>query len=108
MMDTKTFANAIGRKNMADALGVLPTAISNAVVKGAFPPSWLVVCQKLALVEGVNCPPALFNQRGFHNQSFDAPSSEGAALEGSLPDTDDGHDHEAGQPVLLVKIEGTT
>lgn len=67
MITTLQFAEAVGRRKMAAALKVLPTAISNAVGRETFPPSWLVTCQALADEVGVDCPPELFAQRPFHN-----------------------------------------
>lgn len=60
---TLTFADAVGRKKIADAVGVGLTAVSNGVVRNAFPASWFYACQKLAQSAGVECPPALFQQR---------------------------------------------
>lgn len=58
------FADAIGRKAIADAVGVGVTAVSNAVVREAFPSSWFLACQKLASLKKVPFPAALFQQRG--------------------------------------------
>lgn len=63
MITTLTFANAVGRKSMADALGVKPTAVSNAVVRGTFPASWFLVLQALAREKKAECPPELFGMR---------------------------------------------
>lgn len=64
MMNTETLATALGRKNIAAALNVLPTAVSNAVVRGSFPPSWFIACKRLADEIGVECPPELFKMMG--------------------------------------------
>lgn len=53
-------ADALGRKEMAEALDVGASAVSNHVVMGVFPPSWYLVCNSLAAVKGVNCPLGLF------------------------------------------------
>lgn len=58
------FADAIGRSKIAKAVGVRPTAVSNCVVKGRFSSSWFEACRKLALSEGLECPPDLFGQKG--------------------------------------------
>lgn len=63
MVTTASLADAIGRKTMADALGVLPTAVSNGVVRGAFPASWFLVVKALADARGIECPPDLFGMR---------------------------------------------
>lgn len=64
MMNAETLANALGRKKIADRLGVLPTAVSNAVVRKAFPPSWFIACKEMADEAGVECPPELFRMMG--------------------------------------------
>ena len=48
---------------MAKALNVGPPAISNAIQKGAFPPSWFVAMQPLCEAAGVECSPSAFNMR---------------------------------------------
>lgn len=58
------FADKLGRANIATATGVVVTAVSNAVVRGWFPPSWFVACKVLAESVGEDCPPALFGMRG--------------------------------------------
>jgi hypothetical protein len=60
MMKAETLAEALGRKKMAEALGIGQTAISNAVVRGCFPASWFMVCKSLADEAGADCPPDLF------------------------------------------------
>lgn len=63
MITALQFADAVGRKKMADALKVGATAVSNAVVSNSFPSSWFLVCQSLALEAGVSCPPCLFKMK---------------------------------------------
>lgn len=60
---TTKFADAIGRKAMSSALGVGEKAISNAVVRGKFPPGWFLTLQDLAGQHGIDCPPELFGMR---------------------------------------------
>ena len=60
MMNAKSFADAIGRKNIAAAVGVGPTAVSNAVGRECFPSSWFMACSQLAIAKRVPCPPSLF------------------------------------------------
>ncbi|MFI2769780.1 hypothetical protein ACH50P_20115 [Sulfitobacter sp. M22386] len=75
MITALEFADAVGRKKMADALDVGLTAVSNAVVRGKFPSSWLEVSRVLAREEGIDCPPQLFGQKRFHgSQNVNAPS----------------------------------
>lgn len=57
----KALADALGRKNIADAAGVGLTAVSNAVVRGSFPPSWFIAVSTLAIPLGVHCPPEVFS-----------------------------------------------
>lgn len=64
---TRKFADTVGRKHIADALGIRPTAVSNAVVRGVFPPAWYETCQRLGSAEGIDCPPELFGQLPFHS-----------------------------------------
>jgi len=67
MITASNFADAIGRMKMAQVLGVGATAVSNAVVRGVFPASWLSACTILASESGQECPPELFGQKGLHN-----------------------------------------
>lgn len=48
---------------MAEELGVLPTAVSNAVGRSTFPPAWYFTCKRLAEDIGIACPRVLFGQR---------------------------------------------
>lgn len=63
MMTTQYIADAIGRGNIAEALNVGATAVSNAVVRGAFPPSWFLIVRDMAERQGIDCPPALFGMK---------------------------------------------
>jgi hypothetical protein len=63
MITTSEFADNVGRKVLASALGINATAVSNAIVKGYFPPSWFVTAKKLADAAGSPCPPELFRMR---------------------------------------------
>ena len=62
-MKSHDLADALGRKNIADAVGVGPSAVSNAVVRGSFPASWYLAMAGLAAKAGAECPPALFGMR---------------------------------------------
>lgn len=64
MLDTKTVADALGRRQIADRLGVGETAVSNAVVRGWFPATWFFVLQDMCREEGLDCPPWLFKMKG--------------------------------------------
>ena len=63
MTNASQFADTVGRKKLADAAGVLPTAVSNAVVRGWFPSSWFLTAQSLAAEHGIECPPELFGMK---------------------------------------------
>lgn len=63
MITASEFADAVGRKEIADKLGVGTTAVSNAVVRGVFPSSWFFILQELSNDLDVECPPELFNMR---------------------------------------------
>ena len=80
MTTASELADALGRKNIADALGVGLTAVSNAVVRGIFPSSWFLVMRELAENAGVSCPPGLFKMRVHNSPNVDrAPIVQGAA-----------------------------
>ncbi|MBU2868972.1 helix-turn-helix domain containing protein [Pacificibacter marinus] len=74
MMTAFDLANAIGRKKIADTLGVGMTAVSNAVVRGSFPASWFLAIQSLSEDLGLEFeyPPELFNMRMAENKPDDA------------------------------------
>lgn len=74
-MDTREFADAVGRKKIAEALKVRPTAVSNHVVRGAFPASWFLVLRALSREAGVPCPESLFDMRQISRE----PSSSNGA-----------------------------
>ena len=74
-MKASTLADAIGRKKIAEALQVGTTAVSNAVVRKTFPPSWYYTLNQLAAQEGLDCPPELFGMK----PSIESPTSEPSA-----------------------------
>jgi|GEM_PF-3296930 len=53
--------DALGRRLMADRLGVGLTAISNASVLGQFSPRWYKVIKSLCAEASVDCPDHLFS-----------------------------------------------
>ena len=73
-MTASEFADAIGRKTLADTFGVGLTAVSNAVVRGRFPSSWYVASCTLASEAGIQCPPDLFGQKQVASQTVDKPT----------------------------------
>lgn len=62
-MTPSQFTETIGRRLIADALGVGPTAVGNAVVAGAFPSSWFDVLEMIAEEHGLECPRSMFSFR---------------------------------------------
>lgn len=74
MITASQLADAIGRKALADALGVGPTAVSNAVVRGEFPASWFLSVKDMADKIGHQCPPELFKMRLPHSQNVNPPA----------------------------------
>lgn len=63
MTSPKQIADSLGRKSIAAAVGVRETAVSNAVVRGQFPPAWFVAVSGLAAAKDVECPPQAFGMR---------------------------------------------
>lgn len=61
MTNTQHIADQIGQRQIATALGVGTTAVSNAVVRGSFPTSWFLVVKRLCDERGVDCPETAFN-----------------------------------------------
>jgi hypothetical protein len=79
MTTASDLADALGRKTIADALGVLPQAVSNAVVRGWFPSSWFLAVKAIADGAGQECPPELFKMRVGATHSVDHPPAHGNA-----------------------------
>jgi len=59
-MTTQDLAQKLTRSAMASRLGVGLTAISNATVRGKFPPAWFSVLKQMADEAGEECPMCLF------------------------------------------------
>lgn len=70
-MNTHEFADQVGRKKIAQTVGVNAQAVSNAVVRGQFPSSWFVSCSQLAALIDVDCPAGLFGMRGIDTPKVD-------------------------------------
>jgi hypothetical protein len=60
MIDTREMASTLGRRNIASAVGVGLTAVSNHVVGGLFPASWYLAILFLCEQKGTECPERLF------------------------------------------------
>lgn len=57
----KRICDEIGRKTIADALGVGVTSVSNFVVENKFPAKAFLVVQSLCRPQGLDCPEHLFS-----------------------------------------------
>jgi hypothetical protein len=68
MMTVDDLAAALGRKEIADAVGVGVTAVSNAVRREKrFPASWFMACSLLGQAKGIEVPPLLFGMKIAHS-----------------------------------------
>ena len=81
MITASELVDAIGRKKLGDAVGVGPTAISNAVVRGRLPATWFLICKSFAELANVDCPPELFGIKPlpFTQNVDETPDCKGAA-----------------------------
>ncbi len=61
MVTALEICDALGRKPMAEALGVGVTTISNAAVAGVFPAKWYRVVRAMCREVGCECPDDVFN-----------------------------------------------
>lgn len=61
MMTAKDIVAAIGREKVAKSLGVVDTAVCNAIAANAFPASWYFCIRTLGKDSGVDVPEGLFN-----------------------------------------------
>lgn len=59
-LTASAICDRIGRKTIADAIGVGLTQVSNAVSKGSFPARWYLVLRRLCDDAGISCPSGLF------------------------------------------------
>jgi hypothetical protein len=63
MQTPQNIADAIGRKTLAESLGVGITAVNNAVARGWFPPAWYLVVLELSNTKGIECHADLFRMK---------------------------------------------
>lgn len=70
--------DALGRKAIADRIGVGLTAVSNASADGGFPAKWFAVLREMCAECGLDCPEHLFN--------FVRPSAKRFSANESVPD----------------------
>lgn len=60
-MSTVTIiCDALGRREIAAAVGVKPSAVSNAVFQGKFPAKWFIVVSEMCASAGIDCPAEIF------------------------------------------------
>lgn len=76
MTDVLKIADTLGRKEIATALDVGLTAVSNAVVKGRFPPSWYVVLLEMCRDASIDCPPELFQMKSTNSGKLEKSPEE--------------------------------
>lgn len=77
MKSALDIANTLGRKVIADAVGVGPTAVSNALSRKTFPAAWYFAINDLAAKRGLSVDPAAFAVKGLQASSPELdPSSE--------------------------------
>lgn len=53
--------DVLGRRAIADKIGVGMSAVSNASVDGRFPAKWFRAIQSMCSDAGIECPDRLFN-----------------------------------------------
>ena len=53
--------DVLGRRNVALAVGVRATSVSNAVVEGRFPAKWYLVIAEMCRTADIPCPNELFS-----------------------------------------------
>ena len=77
MITASELADALGRKNIAEAVNFGPTAVSNAVVRGWFPATWFMVMSDLSRKAGSECPPELFKMLPLQDHTHNVDFSNG-------------------------------
>ena len=65
MRSPEEIADELGRAKIAKAVGVRPSAVSNAIRRGVFPAAWRASVERLAEQSGVEvCAEAFYVNRG--------------------------------------------
>jgi hypothetical protein len=59
-----TICDMIGRKAIADRVGVKLAAVSNASTEGMFPAKWFAAIKSMCGEAGIDCPESLFRFAG--------------------------------------------
>lgn len=60
MSTVSSICDALGRREIAAAVGVKPAAVSNAVFQGRFPAKWFIVLSEMCASAAIDCPSELF------------------------------------------------
>lgn len=60
LITVQSICDALGRRRIADAIGVRLTSVSNAIVDGRFPARWFHVVDRLCAESELPCPHQLF------------------------------------------------
>ena len=60
LITVENICEALGRRTIADAIGVRLTSVSNAIVDGRFPARWFHLVDHLCAERGLPCPRRLF------------------------------------------------
>jgi hypothetical protein len=83
MTTVREICDTLGRAQLAAALGVKRSAVSNAASEGRFPAKWYLVVSAECRRHEIECPTGLFNFDQAHSpnsthcpSSLAAPSSE--------------------------------
>lgn len=73
-----SICDALGRRAIADAVGVRLTQVSNSVTAGQFPARWFDVIDRMCAGAGLSCPRHLFSFVAIEVPA-DAPSPTAAS-----------------------------
>jgi hypothetical protein len=60
MSTVSSICDALGRREIAAAVGVKPAAVSNAVFQERFPAKWFIVVSEMCASAGIDCPSEIF------------------------------------------------
>lgn len=82
MTTVSTICDTLGRRAIADRVGVGLTTVSNAATSNCFPAKWYILIKAMCDEEGIECPMYLFSfvaSSPVNRQQCEAvPSSEDA------------------------------
>jgi len=92
-----SICDALGRRKIADVIGVRLTSVSNAVSCGQFPARWFDAIEKLCADAGIACPRHLFSFAGVDKThvGMDAPQPAAPAAPNNEPNHDTSPDDAA-------------